>query len=154
MINNKTWPTKSVYRNSAVSSLLSLHPLMLRLLSGSSLRMFYFTTLAKSWMGTRWRFFSGVFQEELGLWSTSQLSLWNWSLHLKIEIVFLMSIPWDCILYTNTLCNKHCLWILPLFIAICEIWLPGLTYGLYLVLFLKPGATKWYQGNAKCRTQA
>ena len=31
--------------------------------------------------------------------------------------------------------------ILPLFIAICEIWLPELTYGVYLVLFLKPGAT-------------
>ena len=31
--------------------------------------------------------------------------------------------------------------MLPLFVAICEIWLPGLTYDVYLVLFLKPGAT-------------
>jgi len=31
--------------------------------------------------------------------------------------------------------------ILPLFVAICKIWFPGLTYGVYLVLFLKPGAT-------------
>ena len=44
--------------------------------------------------------------------------------------------------------------ILPWFVAICEIWLPGLTYSVYLVLFLKPGATKWYQSNADCRTQA
>ena len=49
---------------------------------------------------------------------------------------------------------KHCLLILPLFVAICEIWLLGLTYGVYLVLFLKPGATEWYQSNAGCRTQA
>ena len=36
---------------------------------------------------------------------------------------------------------EHCLLILPLFVAICEIWLPRLTYGVYLVLSLKPGAT-------------
>ena len=36
---------------------------------------------------------------------------------------------------------EHCLSILPLFVAICEISLPGLTYGVYLVLFLKPGPT-------------
>ena len=52
-----------------------------------------------------------------------------------------MSIIWGYIPYTNTLYNKYCLLILPLFVAICEIWLPGLTYGVYLVLFLKPGAT-------------
>ena len=39
------------------------------------------------------------------------------------------------------LCNKYRLLILPLFVAICEIWLPGLTYSVYLVLSLKPGAT-------------
>ena len=37
--------------------------------------------------------------------------------------------------------SKHCLLILPLFVAICEIWLPELTYGVYLVLFLKLCAT-------------
>ena len=36
---------------------------------------------------------------------------------------------------------KHYILILPLFVAICDIWLPRLTYGVYLVLFLKPGAT-------------
>ena len=36
---------------------------------------------------------------------------------------------------------KHCFLILPLFVAICDIWLPRLTYGVYLILFLKPGAT-------------
>ena len=53
-LTNKIWPTKSAYRSSTMSSLLSLHPLMLCLLSGSSLRLFYFKTLAKSRMGTRW----------------------------------------------------------------------------------------------------
>jgi hypothetical protein len=32
-------------------------------------------------------------------------------------------------------------WYYPLFVAICVIWLPVLTYGVYLVLSLKPGAT-------------
>ena len=87
--------------------------------------------------------------EKLGLWSTSQLSLWKWSLHLKIGVVFPLSILWGCILYTNTLCNKHCLMILPLFVAIYEIWLPRLTYGVYLVLFLKPGATTMMLATVK-----
>ena len=30
--------------------------------------------------------------EELGFWSTSQSSLWIWSLRLKIGVVFLLSI--------------------------------------------------------------
>ena len=92
--------------------------------------------------------------EELGLWSTSQSSLWIWSLRLKIGVNFLLSILWGYIPYTKTLCNKYCLLILPLFVAICEIWLPGLTYSVYLVLSLKPGATKWYQSNSDYRTQA
>ena len=53
--------------------------------------------------------------EELGLWSTSQLSLWIWSICLKIRVVFLLSILWGYIPYTNTLCNKYCLMILSLF---------------------------------------
>jgi hypothetical protein len=32
-------------------------------------------------------------------------------------------------------------WYYPVFVAICVIWLPGLIYGVYLVLSLKPGAT-------------
>ena len=38
---------------------------------------------------------------------------------------------------------EHCLLILPLFVAICGIWLSGLTYGAYLVLFLKSSAIIW-----------
>ena len=79
--------------------------------------------------------------KELGLWSTSQSSLWIWSLRLKIGVNFPLSILWGYFPFTNTLCNKYCLLILPLFVAICEIWLPGLTYSMYLVLPLKPGAT-------------
>ena len=79
--------------------------------------------------------------EELGLWSTNQSSLWIWSLRLKIGVDFPLSILWGYFSFTNTLCNKYCLLILPLFVAICEIWLPGLTYGVYLILSLKPGAT-------------
>jgi len=41
----------------------------------------------------------------------------------------------------STLYIEHCLLVLPLFIAICEIWLLELTYGVYLVLFIKSGAT-------------
>ena len=40
-----------------------------------------------------------------------------------------------------TLYIEHCLLILSLFVSICEIWLPELTYGVYLILFLKSGAT-------------
>ena len=46
------------------------------------------------------------------------------------------------------------LWYYPLFVAICEACLLKLTYGAYLILFLKSGVTKWYQSNADCRTQA
>ena len=45
-------------------------------------------------------------------------------------------------------------WYYPLFVAICEIWLLRLTYGVYLVLSLKSGITKWYLSNVDCRTQA
>ena len=90
--------------------------------------------------------------EELGLWSTSQSSLWIWSLRQKIRVDFPLSILWGYITFTNTLCNKYCLLVLSLFVAICEIWLPRLTYSVYLVLSLKLGATKWYQSNADCRT--
>jgi len=42
---------------------------------------------------------------------------------------------------------KHCLLILPLFEAICEICFPGLIYGVYLVLSLKLDATSEYKRN-------
>jgi len=45
------------------------------------------------------------------------------------------------ILILSTLYIEHCLLILPLFVAIYDIWLSGLTYGVYLVLFFKPVAT-------------
>jgi len=43
------------------------------------------------------------------------------------------------IMYVIYLCIV--LWYYPLFVAICEIWLLRLTYGTYLVLFLKSGIT-------------
>jgi hypothetical protein len=85
--------------------------------------------------------------EELGLWSTSQLSLWIRSLRQKIGVDFSLSILWGYFSFTNTLCNKNCLLILPLFVAICEIWLPRLIYSVYLVLSLKPGATYCCSGD-------
>ena len=45
-----------------------------------------------------------------------------------------------------------CLLILPLFVAICEIWLPGLTYSVYPVLSLKSGAiSHMIQSNTNSR---
>jgi hypothetical protein len=79
--------------------------------------------------------------EQLGLWSTSQLSLWSGLFTWRSKLSF------RCLLYKiisfiiSTLYIKHCHLILPLFVAIYEIWLPGLTYSVYLVLFLKPGVT-------------
>ena len=91
--------------------------------------------------------------EELGLWSTSQSSLWIWSLHQKIGVAFPLSLLWGYFPFNNTLCNKYCLLILPWFVVVCEIWLPGLTYSVCLVLFLKPGATREgrikSQGNSR-----
>jgi hypothetical protein len=46
---------------------------------------------------------------------------------------------------------KHYVLILPLLIAIREIWLLGLTYGMYLVLFLKPGAIA---SISECRSRS
>ena len=79
--------------------------------------------------------------EELDLWSTRQSSLWVRSLGQKIGVNFPLSLLWGYFLFTNTLCNKYCLLILPWFVVICEIWLPRLTYSVYLVLSLKLGAT-------------
>ena len=59
----------------------------------------FFKSLEKSRMGTRLLEFGGI-----RLRSTSQLSLWNWSLHLKIGVIFPLSILWGYILYTNMLC--------------------------------------------------
>jgi len=40
------------------------------------------------------------------------------------------------------LCNKGIVFdITPSFVAICVNWIPGHTYGMYLILSLKPGAT-------------
>jgi len=93
-------------------------------------------------------------EKSLGLCSTSQLSLWIWSFHLKNGVSFRYLLSKVIYFILSSLYIKHCLLIFPLFVAICEVWLPGLTYGVYLVLFLKPGATKWYQSNAGCRMQA
>ena len=59
------------------------------------------------------------------------------------------------VMNTYTLCNKGIVFdITPSFVAICVNWIPGHTYGVYLVLSLKLGATKWYQSYVDCRTQA
>jgi hypothetical protein len=78
---------------------------------------------------------------QLGLWSTSQLSPWSWSFRMKIGVFFrcLLSKVIVFVLIRNII--SIVFWYYPLFVAICVIWLPGLTYGVYPVLFLKPGAT-------------
>jgi hypothetical protein len=89
-------------------------------------------------------------EKSLGLCSTSQLSLWIWSFRLKNGESFRCLLSKVISFILSSLYNKHCLLILPLFVAICEIWLPGLTYGVYLVLFLKPGATMKNQIKILC----
>ena len=79
--------------------------------------------------------------EQLGLWSTSQLSPWNGVFTRRSELSFRCLLSKVISFILNMLYIEQCLSILPLFVAICEIWLPGLTYGVYLVWFLKPGAT-------------
>ena len=79
--------------------------------------------------------------EELDLWSTSQLSLWIGVFTRRSELSFHYLLSKVIFFILSTLYIEHCLSILPLFVAICEIWLSGLTYGVNLVLFLKPGAT-------------
>jgi hypothetical protein len=78
---------------------------------------------------------------QLDLWSTSQLSLWSWSFRLKIGVFYCcrLSKVIFFVLIRNII--SIVFWYYPLFVAICVIWLSGLTYGVYLVLFLKPGAT-------------
>jgi hypothetical protein len=92
--------------------------------------------------------------EEVKLVINQSIVLVEWSLHLKIGVIYLLFVPNVIFFELSTLFIKHCLLILPLFVAICVIRLSGLTYGMYLVSFLKPGAIKWYQSNADCRTQA
>jgi hypothetical protein len=76
------------------------------------------------------------------LWSTSQLFPWSgvftWRSELSLRCLLSKVISF----IISTLYIKHCHLIIPLFVAICEIWVPGLTYGVYLILFLKPGATQ------------
>jgi hypothetical protein len=74
--------------------------------------------------------------EQLGLWSTSQLSLWSGVFTWRPELSFRCLLSKVISFTTSMLYNKHCLLILSLFVAICEVWLPGLTYGVYMVLFL------------------
>ena len=68
----------------------------------------------------------------------------EWSLHLKIGVIYPLFVPKVIFFVVVRYILSNCLLILSLFVAICEIWLPGLTYGAYLVLFLKPGATIHY----------
>jgi hypothetical protein len=75
------------------------------------------------------------------LWSTSQLSLWSGVFTWRPELSFRCLLSKVISFIISTLYIEHCLLILPLFVAIREIWLHRLTYGVYLVLFLKPGVT-------------
>ena len=101
------------------------------------LRLLYFQYFEKILDGYQ----IGSLKEELGLWSMSQLSLWIWSFRPKniVSICCLLSKVVFFIL--STLYIKHCLLILPLFVAIRVIWLSWLTYDVNLVLFWEPGAT-------------
>jgi hypothetical protein len=85
--------------------------------------------------------------EQLGLWSTSQLSLWSGVFTWRPKLSFCCLLSKVISFAISTLYIKHCHLILPLFVAICEIWLPGLTYGVYLVLFLKRDVTVWVVYN-------
>jgi len=60
----------------------------------------------------------------------------------KLELSFHCLLSKDVFFVLIRYVIKHYVLILPLFVAIYEISLPGLTYGVYLVLFLKPGATR------------
>jgi hypothetical protein len=79
--------------------------------------------------------------EQTDLWSTSQLSLWSGVFTWRPELSFRCLLSKVISFILSTLYIKHYHLIIPLFVAICEIWLPGLTYGVYLILFLKPGVT-------------
>jgi hypothetical protein len=75
------------------------------------------------------------------LWSTSQLSLWSGVFTWRPELSFRCLLSKVISFIISMLYIEQCHLILPLFVVICEIWLLGLTYGVYLVLFLKPGVT-------------
>jgi hypothetical protein len=72
--------------------------------------------------------------EEVRLVINQSVIPMEWSLHLKIGVVYPPFMPKVIFFELSTLFIKHCLLILPLFIAICVIRLPGLIYGVYLVL--------------------
>ena len=69
------------------------------------------------------------------------VSLWIWSFHWRLKLSFRCLYSEVIIFILIRYVFKHCLLILPLFIAICEIWLLELTYDVYLILFIKPSAT-------------
>jgi len=60
-------------------------------------------------------------EKSLGLCSTSQLSLWIWSFRLKNGVSFHCFLSKVISFILSSLYIKHCLLILPVFVAICEI---------------------------------
>jgi hypothetical protein len=96
----------------------------------------FFNTLEKSRMGTGLPEIGGV-----RLVINQSVVPVEWSLHLKTRVVFPLFAIKVISFILSTLYIKHYHLILPLIVAICEIWLPRLTYGMYLVLLLKPGVT-------------
>ena len=60
-------------------------------------------------------------EKSLGLCSTSQLSVWIWSFCLKNGVPFCCLLTKVISFMLSLLYIKHCLLVLPLFVAICEI---------------------------------
>jgi len=67
----------------------------------------------------------------------------------RVELIPEVGVIFRCLLLkviSNLLCTLYNLcvvfWYYPLFVAICDIWLLRLTYGVYLVLSLKSGITE------------
>jgi hypothetical protein len=130
-----------------LSSLMDPHVMLVEYEMYSRLFIFLFLDKNPGWVPDCQRL------EQIGLWSTSQLSLWSGVFTWRPEL-FLRCLLYKVISFIiSTLYIEHCHLILPLFVATCEIWLPGLTYGVYLVLFLKPGATACVQTYDVTRTK-
>ena len=131
----KLWQLKAKCSQIRVKLLSLMNPMLYLLSMTCTYACFSFQYFGKSRMGTRLLESGGV----------------KLVINQSVVRVELVTTPKDRSCPTATCglrlypLNKVCyilgIMILPLFVAICEIWLPGLTYGVYLVLSLKPGAT-------------
>ena len=78
--------------------------------------LYFFNTLEKSRLGTRLLEF-----REIRLVINQSVIPVEWSLHSKIGVVYPLIVPKVISFILSTLYIEHCLSILPLFVAICEI---------------------------------